>query len=78
MSGFPNLYLLYGPNINLGHSSIIYMLESQADHVVRLQDLAARTEKGTIAVRDDVMQAYADRMDRELADTVWNDGGCAS
>lgn len=78
VSGFPNLYLLYGPNTNLGHSSIVYMLESQADHIIRLQNLATHTRKGTIAVRDDVMQSYADRMDRELADTVWNDGGCAS
>src|SRR5699024_7254809 len=34
--------------------------------------------RGTIQVRDEVMAAYADRMDRELAGTVWNDGGCSS
>lgn len=78
ISGFPNLFLLYGPNTNLGHSSIVYMLESQAEHVVRLQELARRANTGTIEVREDVVDAYSDRMDRELADTVWNDGGCAS
>lgn len=78
VSGFPNLFLVYGPNTNLGHSSIVYMLESQAEHVSRLIELARRGPRGTIEVRDEVMAAYADRMDRELAGTVWNDGGCSS
>jgi cation diffusion facilitator CzcD-associated flavoprotein CzcO len=38
--GFPNLFMLYGPNTNLGHNSIIYMLETQTDYV--LEDGAAR------------------------------------
>lgn len=78
VSGFPNLFLVYGPNTNLGHSSIVYMLESQAEHVQRLLDLARRAPQGTIEVRDEVVEAYADRMDDELAGTVWNDGGCSS
>ena len=78
VSGFPNLFLLYGPNTNLGHSSIVYMLESQAEHVLRLLDLAGRDARGTVEVRDRAEADYADRMDRELADTVWNRGGCSS
>ncbi|WP_264885402.1 NAD(P)/FAD-dependent oxidoreductase [Dietzia sp. NCCP-2495] len=75
---FPNLYLMYGPNTNLGHSSIVYMLESQAEHVSRLIGLAERARENTIEVRPEVQSAYADRMDRELAETVWNEGGCSS
>ena len=78
VAGFPNLYLLYGPNTNLGHSSIVYMLESQAEHVVRLLDLAARAPRRTVEVRPTVVEDYAERMDRELAHTVWNQGGCSS
>lgn len=78
VTGFPNLFLIYGPNTNLGHSSIVYMLESQAEHVVRLLELARETPRGTIEVRRSALDAYADRMDRELAGTVWNDGGCSS
>lgn len=33
VNGFPNLFLMYGPNTNLGHSSIVYMLESQAAYI---------------------------------------------
>ncbi len=34
VSGFPNLFILYGPNTNLGHNSIVYMLESQFPYVL--------------------------------------------
>ena len=78
VDGFPNLFLLYGPNTNLGHSSIVYMLESQAEHVVRLLDLAAQAPRRTVEVRPETVGAYADRMDEELAHTVWNEGGCSS
>lgn len=77
VAGFPNLYLLYGPNTNLGHSSIVYMLESQAEHVSRLIDLAGGGTH-TVEVRPEVVESYANRMDHELAHTVWNQGGCSS
>ena len=54
------------------------MLESQADHVLRLLDLAGREARRTIEVRPEVEESYAARMDRELAHTVWNQGGCSS
>lgn len=78
VAGFPNMFLLYGPNTNLGHSSIVYMLESQADHVLRLLDLAGSAGRRTIEVRPEVQESYAARMDRQLAHTVWNQGGCSS
>lgn len=78
VAGFPNLFLLYGPNTNLGHSSIVYMLESQAEHVLALLELADRARHQTIEVREQAQREYADRMDRELAGTVWNQGGCSS
>ncbi|KAA0919554.1 NAD(P)/FAD-dependent oxidoreductase [Dietzia sp. ANT_WB102] len=78
VAGFPNMFLLYGPNTNLGHSSIVYMLESQADHVLRLLDLAERAGRRSIEVRPEVQESYAAKMDRDLAHTVWNEGGCSS
>ena len=78
MSGFPNLFLMYGPNTNLGHSSIVYMLESQAAYVQSaLREMANR---GVDAV--DVEPAAVDdwnrSLDVDLAGTVWNTGGCSS
>lgn len=77
VAGFPNMYLLYGPNTNLGHSSIVYMLETQAEHVSRLIDLDDGANH-TVEVRPEVVASYANRMDDELAHTVWNQGGCSS
>lgn len=77
VAGFPNMYLLYGPNTNLGHSSIVYMLETQAEHVSRLIDLDGGANH-TVEVRPEVVASYANRMDDELAHTVWNQGGCSS
>ncbi|MCI3133795.1 flavin-containing monooxygenase [Phenylobacterium aquaticum] len=73
--GFPNLFMLYGPNTNLGHNSIIYMLEAQADYV--LQALEAAAAAGPIVVRPEVSRAYNDELQAALAHTPWA-GSCTS
>ena len=68
--GFPNLFMLYGPNTNNG--SIIYMLECQAAYVARQ---VARMRDEHIAwmdVRREVEEAYVDQITRDLAAVeVW-------
>jgi cation diffusion facilitator CzcD-associated flavoprotein CzcO len=78
VAGFPNLFLLYGPNTNLGHNSIVYMLESQFRYL--LAALKAMRERGIgrLEVREDVQRAYNDEIQRRLRGTVWNAGRCAS
>ena len=76
MPGFPNLFVVYGPNTNLGGSSIIGMLEAQAGWIAqvarRLQDGRAHR----VAVRRDVWQAYDDEMQDRLGHGIWS--GCDS
>jgi len=75
--GFPNLFLLMGPNTALGHNSVVYMIESQARFVAdAIVELAARG--ATAEVRADVQRDENDRLQRKLARTVWNTGGCSS
>jgi cation diffusion facilitator CzcD-associated flavoprotein CzcO len=74
VAGFPNLFLLYGPNLNLGHSSIVYMLESQIHYV--MEALRAMGER--LEVRRDVQDAWNDEVQERLAGTVWDTGGCSS
>jgi cation diffusion facilitator CzcD-associated flavoprotein CzcO len=74
VTGFPNLFIFYGPNTNQGGNSIILILEAQAGYVRRA--LAALDEHG---LRDvDVRQDALDRYDREtqkaMATTVWSTG----
>jgi cation diffusion facilitator CzcD-associated flavoprotein CzcO len=73
--GFPNLFMLYGPNTNLGHNSIIYMIEAQADYVLQALDVAAA--RGPIAVRPEVSRRYNDDLQAALAATPWA-GNCTS
>ncbi len=71
VAGFPNFFMLYGPNTNLGHNSIIFMLECQARYIVQcIQALGTRDLK-YLDLREEVMDAYNERIQRELARSVW-------
>jgi cation diffusion facilitator CzcD-associated flavoprotein CzcO len=75
--GFPNFFIMYGPNTNVGSGSIVYMLECQASYIVG----AAKTlAKGTrvLDLRQDVLDRFDEQTQRRLATTVWNTGGCDS
>lgn len=76
--GFPNLFFLYGPNTNLGHSSIVLMLEPQASYTsATIAHLRAQGLE-TVEVTEQAQLRYNAELDRELGGTVWNTGGCAS
>lgn len=77
MPGFPNLFMLYGPNTNLGHNSIVYMIESQIRHIV---DAVMYCEQhGVHSVEPDsaTCQSYNDSIQKRLKNTVWN-AGCSN
>lgn len=68
---FPGLYVLYGPNTNLGGSSIIGMLEAQAGYVVRAV-LETVHRQAPLVVRADRAAAYDEEMQRRLDGSVWS------
>ena len=69
-SGFPNMFMLYGPNTNTGHTSIIFKLECQTNYVVQL--LAHAQGTGPIAVKQDVEQDFNTEMQTRLSELAWN------
>jgi cation diffusion facilitator CzcD-associated flavoprotein CzcO len=77
VADFPNLFLLYGPNTNLGHNSIIFMIECQVDYVVRCIQTMMRRRVSRFAVRRDVMSRYNETLQRVLAQTTWT-ASCGS
>ena len=78
VAGFPNLFLLVGPNTGLGHTSIVLMIEAQVSYLMdALRKMKARGVHA-IEPRRWVQDAYNERLQRALAGTVWNSGGCAS
>jgi cation diffusion facilitator CzcD-associated flavoprotein CzcO len=72
VAGYPNLFLLYGPNTNLGAGSIIVMLEAQIRYVSRALRLIG--DGHALDVRPEAQRRYADDLQRRLRDSVW--GGC--
>jgi cation diffusion facilitator CzcD-associated flavoprotein CzcO len=71
VSGFPNLFMLYGPNTNLGHNSILVMIEAQVGYVIdAIRQLDARGLK-RLDVRRPVMDEYNAWLKRDLAKSVW-------
>lgn len=75
---FPNMFMLLGPNAELGHTSVLLMMEAQVELVVKL--LAERDRRGAklVSVRPEVVPAHMAQIDERSADTVWQRGGCSS
>lgn len=78
LSGFPNLFLLMGPNTALGHNSVILMLEAQIGFVLRALEHSRNCRQKILAVDSSVQRSYNEWLHRKLAGTVWNSGGCSS
>ncbi|WP_208028831.1 flavin-containing monooxygenase [Rhabdothermincola sediminis] len=77
ISGFPNLFMLYGPNTNLGHNSIIFMIECQVHYVMRLVDRMLEAGRSNLDVRAEVMARYNRELQRAMHQMVW-ESGCKS
>jgi cation diffusion facilitator CzcD-associated flavoprotein CzcO len=77
VAGFPNLFLLLGPNTGLGHGSMVYMIESQIAYVLEALGSMRRDGAEVIELRPEVETTYNEELDRKLARTVWNTG-CSS
>ena len=78
VAGFPNLFLLTGPNTGLGHNSIVYILESQFNYV--LDALRVMRERGAavVEVRPEAQERFNAAVQKQMKGTVWTTGGCAS
>jgi len=76
--GFPNLFMIVGPNTLLGHSSVVFMLEAQIAYVLdAVRALRTRSLK-SVEVQKSVQEGYNRKLHARLAKTVWSTGGCAS
>jgi cation diffusion facilitator CzcD-associated flavoprotein CzcO len=75
--GFPNMFLLYGPNTNGGTGSVIYVIEAGVAHVIAALDALQRTNADRIEVRRERADAFNRELRAALAGTVWHTG-CTS
>jgi cation diffusion facilitator CzcD-associated flavoprotein CzcO len=74
VSGFPNFFILMGPNTGLGHNSMVFMIESQVHYVLEaLKAMKARGLK-TLDVKAQAQKQFIDQVQDQLRSTVWNSG----
>ena len=73
VAGFPNLFVMYGPNTNLGSGSIIFQLESQMAYIADAVEMLRR-RGGLLSVRSEVQRAFDSEMQSRLSTSVWQTG----
>ncbi len=78
VAGYPNLFLLQGPNTGLGHTSVITMIESQIEHIVNALRYVERHGKASLEPRPEAQAAFVAEVDAMMLGTVWSSGGCTS
>ncbi len=71
VAGFPNFFMLYGPNTNLGHNSIIFMLECQVGYIMACLGVLRARDLAWLDVQPDVMQAFNAELQSVLGRSVW-------
>jgi cation diffusion facilitator CzcD-associated flavoprotein CzcO len=78
VAGFPNLFIVLGPNVGNGHSSATVLMEMQIQYLIATLRTLEREGIASADVRPAVQQAFNEEVQRRLRGTVWNVGGCAS
>jgi cation diffusion facilitator CzcD-associated flavoprotein CzcO len=76
--GFPNFFMLLGPNTGLGHNSVVLMIEAQVRYVMSCLKLMRRSGAAAIDLKPERLQSYVDEIRTRLPKTVWEAGGCKS
>jgi cation diffusion facilitator CzcD-associated flavoprotein CzcO len=77
VAGFPNLFLLAGPNSVLGHNSLILIIEQQVEYVLKALRFLDDHGLSAMEIRSEVQSAFTADLQRRMARTVWLTG-CAS
>ena len=77
VTGFPNLFLLYGPNTNLGHNSIILMIEAQVGYMVEAMHVLKARGAKALKLKPDAQVRFNAQLQHDLQDTAWA-GSCSS
>jgi hypothetical protein len=78
VAGYPNFFLIPGPNVGLGHNSVVVMFEGQINYTIGAMRAMRQRGAQTVEVKPDVQERYNAAIQKKLADTVWNTGGCSS
>lgn len=76
--GFPNFFLVTGPNTGIGHTSALFVIECQMAYILRSIRETQSRGAGAISVQPAAEDDYTRRIHAEMERTVWKQGGCQS
>ena len=76
--GFPNLFLIHGPNLALGHSSMVSMFEAQFRYIIQSVKYADGAGYAAIQPTTQAQRDYTAMVDKKTDGSVWVAGGCSS
>ena len=76
MDGFPNFFMIFGPNTATGHSSVILASENMIEYSLRFIRHILSGDVRTVEVKKDAEMAWTRKMQEKLQETVYNSGGC--
>lgn len=76
--GFPNLFLMTGPNTGIGHTSLLVMIEAQLGYLVACLRHLQKRRIASFEVRREPYEEFNREIRRKMQHTVWLRGGCAS
>ena len=78
VAGFPNFFMIMGPNTGLGHNSMVYMIESHIQYVLDAVKTMKKDQVQTVEVKQDAQDRYNEKLQDKLGGSIWTDGGCTS
>ena len=78
VSGFPNFFLLLGPNTGLGHNSVLTMVEAQVSHVLDCLIILRDGDARSLEVKAEAQARFLRDVRSRLAGSIWQTGGCVS
>ncbi|MEM1171407.1 MAG: NAD(P)/FAD-dependent oxidoreductase [Cyanobacteria bacterium P01_H01_bin.35] len=71
VSGFPNFFMLYGPNTNLGSNSIIFMIESQVNYIMSCIKIIQKKSIESLDIKPDILSEFNQKLQTDAEKTVW-------
>jgi cation diffusion facilitator CzcD-associated flavoprotein CzcO len=78
VTGYPNLFIIYGPNTGLGSNSAVYVIESQVDYVISALEYLEANQLAVFEAKAEAEEQFMDHIHKVAEGTVWLDGGCSS
>jgi cation diffusion facilitator CzcD-associated flavoprotein CzcO len=78
VAGFPNLFIMTGPNTGLGHTSMVLMIEAHIQYIASAIQSMREHNLASVDIKREVQDRFNRRLHARLAKTIWTTGGCKS